>query len=280
MLLGINLQLENCIIHALSERPNLSAKAIHQKCRQNDILVSIQSVYKVLKQLEQDAVIIKNKTTYSLRIPWILNLAKFAERAESVYFDLNYLKSILPKDEKQKISWQFSDMVTLDGSWAQVLLAMAHDSTETYATSYCPHTWFDLIIQKQNDQFLNSFHKLVSDDYMIVGGNTPLDRYSKKIWEKYPRQKYFLLPDGESFKKERNKSFTVIDDYILTITLDQETVNFIDEIYKKFPSYNEIDPDYIIELVKRKIKAKLVLKKHPKDAQKIKNRFKKIFGPL
>lgn len=99
MFLGDNKNLENIITLLLAKHGELEAENIWKKIKPE---ISIQGIYRVLRKLQKEGVIIKAKQKYSLRIPWILDLSDLINKTEKIYLQEKYIAKFLPTKNKQK----------------------------------------------------------------------------------------------------------------------------------------------------------------------------------
>jgi len=68
MLLGTKETIQDKIILYLTKHPNSAAEHIHRAIEKKQT-VSIQAIYQALRSLQREGVVVKEKTSYSLRIP-------------------------------------------------------------------------------------------------------------------------------------------------------------------------------------------------------------------
>lgn len=145
--------------------------------------------------------------------------------------------------------------------------------------NFNPHTWFHLIQPHQEEQYIKNQLKLLKKEYTIIGSNSVLDKYTTKCW-KIKNFEYYLAPSGYWAEYNRAEYFSIFNDYILTIKLDNRTTNQIEKLYRQTKDINNIQLDTIISFFNQPVKVKMTLEKNSKKADIYYKRFEKIFGPL
>src|SRR5262245_48233812 len=110
MPLNIKGTVATAIIDLLSTSPRQTA---------NDILaafgdeVSTAAVYKELNTLQADGVVTKESKRFSLSTSWILSVADYAAKIESVYLSPVQLQHLIPASGETR-RWQFRNLLTMD----------------------------------------------------------------------------------------------------------------------------------------------------------------------
>ncbi|PIZ95298.1 MAG: hypothetical protein COX81_01195 [Candidatus Magasanikbacteria bacterium CG_4_10_14_0_2_um_filter_37_12] len=279
MLLGSKQDIQEHIVFLLSNCSRLSAKKIQKKLDTSKVKATVQGIYRALRCLQEDGVITKEKQAYSLRTPWILDLAKLLDTMENTYLDQDYHDLLLPNQKKEKRVWYFTNMLQMNNFWSQLLIIMANKSKTGIALSYCPHTWFENLQINQESQYRRNYFSLVKQ-FSIVGSNFFLDKYtvSKRPNQKDQEETYISVKAKEIIKNP-NLYIDVIDDIVLEIKFDKRSTNLVEDCYKMIE--NEKDIDKILScILKQKNKIKVTLQKNQKKAECYYKKFEKIFGPL
>ncbi len=77
MLLGSNNDLENALLVALSSRTVATVPQMAAELSKKNLKPTIQGIYRALRKLRLEGVVVKEHDGYSIRIPWILDMAGF-----------------------------------------------------------------------------------------------------------------------------------------------------------------------------------------------------------
>lgn len=282
MLLGVKKNLEDHIIVCLSRGGNQTVKQIGQwLVKKHAIHVTEQGIYRVLRKLHDDGIVVKEKNLFSLRIPWLLDLSALVDRMQETYLQESYLREILP-EEGERYSWYFTDLTKMNSFWSQLLLAMAKKSDSSIALNYSPHLWYELTQQEQEAQFQRVFFDTIRAAFTIIGNKTFLDKYSATILsDEYKKnQYYFADPGSVLIDKNASLYIDVVDDYVLCTKMDQDISDHIDRLYQETTPHTDLHSTNLLDIFANKARIKMVLRRDPKKAAIYRKRFEKIFGPL
>lgn len=266
--------LKDQLITALAEQPSLSAADLHRAAKEKGQRYSIQAVYKELRRLQKLGVVFKLGQKYGLRLPWVLAQIEQAQAMADTYVERPQLPTLLPNKDKKEI-WHFTDLLKMNDFWSHLLLILLQQSKKKVLLGYNPHPWFHLVQTKQEEQYIQALKRARSKLYLIIGGNTFLDKWTEKFWDKKVVAHSFAK---SGFGEERATYFNVVDDYIVTVKLDQKMAREIDSIYQSNHSMDDLDLQSVLRLFRTKTKASVWLEKNPAKARKIKTKFKKFWG--
>lgn len=274
MILQVYKNLEDYIVEILAESADVDAVKIKEKLFQFGKKYTIQAVYKTLNKLIDGGVVVKVGKFYSLRIPWVLEFVNLTDLIRSTYLESPLVKGILPDNNKKEI-WHFDNLLRLNDFWSQILLILIQQSKKKVLLGYNPHPWFHLIQTKQEEQYIKSINLAKGKLYLIIGGRTHLDKWAEKFFDK----KVVTHSFGKSIFEEKGEDYVnVIDDYVLTVKLDNQTTRAIDDFYNNTSSMDKIDLSGMLNIFHRKVKASIWLEKNHEKAEKIRGRFQKFFG--
>jgi hypothetical protein len=276
MILQTNKNLEDYAVEILAENPNVEAHQIKEKLSQFGKKYTIQAIYKTLNKLIEGGVVVKLGKLYSLRIPWVLDLENLTGKIRTTYLESPLVKGVLPDNNKKEV-WRFNNLLRLNDFWSQILLILVQQSEDKKLFGYNPHPWFHLVQTEQELQYLKSIGIAKGKLFLIIGGRTYLDRWAEKYFDKKIIEYSFAK---SSFKEKNFDYINVIDDYIVTVKIDQVTTEAIDKLYSKTTSFEAINISELLGIFDSKVKASFCLEKNPDKALKIKKRFKDFFGLL
>lgn len=281
MLVSANKNLEDSIIEILTVKKELSEKDIQEHLLKKGSAPTIQGIYRVLRKLQKEGVLVKHKKFFSLRLAWLLELSGLVEKMEGTYLKESYLSQFLPAPGTQ-LTWNFTDLFKMNSFWSQLLLALAKKSTSKVAFNYSPHLWYVLLQEEQEEQFMNTYFPQLKHAYMVIGSRSAFDKYTLTLSNSIDKkeQRYLASSPSEYITKNRSEYLDIIDDYVLTVKLDKETANKIEEICQESSPLIKKNMLQVYRLYNKQAKCKIILRHNPEKAQKYKNKFAKIFGPI
>jgi len=269
MLLASKQNLEELIVRELAKKSSSSVKELKE-----NLNFSIPALYKELKKLQEQGVLIKTKDKYSLSLSWILNLVELSDSIYDTYIDSASTSQILPEEGESK-SFNFTSLSKVDDFWIHAMLAMLQNSDSKRLFQWVPHPWFYLINSHKSFPFHNALRTAGAKVDNIIGGNTFLDREGQKI----TTPGVYELNYAESkFQKNRTKYYSVSDTYLLTVHIKETKAREIDSFYNSINCKEDLNLSKIIDLNTRDAKTKITIEKNPAKVKKIWNTFINYFA--
>ena len=273
MLLVPNPSLENLLVECLSFQPSASATWLHAQLQRRSDGYSIQAVYKELRKLQRQGVVIKRNGEYSLHLVWILNLLSLTDRMFDTQTSPEALAAVLPEDGEKK-SYTFTRLTHVDDFWMHALIVMLQNSGEKLLYQWIPHPWFHLINSHKSLPLHQAFAAGGFTVKCIIGGDTYLDRYSKKITT--PDVYDFYYAEGP-FRDQSLVYYSVTDSHLITIKLDKKTDERVERIYKNTTSAKAYDGAHIVSILSTPGRISVNIETRTPKAKKVWNKFQRYF---
>lgn len=274
MLFDSHTSLEERIVQRLTHKPNSTA---------NDILLhiekqkaySVQGLYKELRKLEANGVVVKSAQRYSLRIPWVLECLDFAEELRNNY--TTHANEIVRMPEAGKKSiWHFTNLLQLNNFWSQVLVFALQKTQQSELFSYMPHPWYHLVYTDQERQYVQSLKRVGTTLYVINRGKTYLDTWAERFW-KEPYIEYSFYPKAFG-QVPQNTYINCIGDFVLTVKLSASITKDIEKLYTQTRGAEDINYAEIFQVFHQRANATMWLEKNLTKAKKIRSTFFRHFG--
>ena len=272
MLFQAQQNLEELLVRLLATKPGLGSDVLRTSLHKAGYNYSVPALYKELRKLQEQGIVVRQKRRYYLSIPWLLEYLSMGKALEAQYLQDPNLALTLPESGKSK-RWRFSNLMLLDDFSSHVILKLLAQAKEKIAYSWNPHPWFWIIITSHELSYIKGLKQIESKFYKIIGGGTKLDQWTEKFWQS-EETRYKFLPQ---FETRRDLYYNVVDDYIASFTLDKGTSEFIDHLYNNTKSYQQLDFSKVIEFFNKKHKLSFVIERNEKKANEIRARFRKIF---
>ena len=280
MILGKEKTVADQIIELLGNHGAQSVTEILGRCVKINYAVTPQGVYRVLRQLQEQNIVIKQKKRYSLHISWLLDLSFFSDETQKLYLQKEHLNQLIPREPKEKRIWHFTNLLKVMDFTSQLLLSLAASTSKPIALRYTPHAWEAMTDPYKAAHFTKQYLQLVEERYMVVGGQSYLDKYTHAISDAAENDHVYLAHTDEVIEKDRCIAIDIIDDYILSTVLDQTAADAIDTLYSKVHREEDMYLLDIFRVFAQSTKIKLVLKKDNEKARQYRRRFEYLFGPL
>lgn len=279
MLLGVNSSLENSVVTSLTQAGGLTASQILQSIHSRGSKASVQGIYKILTKLQQEGIINKQGTTYSLKLPWVLDLVELVEQMQEVYFKKDYFLQIIPISYTEKKRWHFKNLIKLIDFWIDIQLALITHTKSELIYSSVPHAWYGLTHSKQWSHFQKLLNSRIKHQFTVIGNKTYLDQYLNALLKDPTNHTTHVLDNKDYFEKTNKIYTTVIGDYIISLKLSTEATTRIDNLFNQITDEDDMYTLDILDTFTKSVRSSIQIKKDPTAAKKYRNRFTKIFGP-
>lgn len=276
MLLSPNPKIEEMLVAVLAERPNVTAKEVHERICAHYGQVSIQAVYQELKKLERNGVIFRHKRRYRLGLHWVLELASFADAVYDRYTEADVLGP-LPEPNSPPVRWTFHSIAAVVPFWTHLVLCMAQASKERICYEYMDHIWFHLCSSTVETKLLKAVKQLGVRHSIAVGGDTYLDRLYLEDVETQPPALRF----GSSvFPPGKEQYLSCIGPYVLRIKPKKEFLPVIEAFYGSVSARRPLSAGTAAAFVSQRSRFTMTLEHNPAKAARIKRSFERFFGDV
>lgn len=262
--------LQKTIIDLLAKNHSATANWLQIKATKEYRSCSIQAVYKELRNLQANGVVVKIKQEYSLSYSWIINSIGWIEEIYQKQITKSALANLLPNGINKQ-TWHFNDLRRLDDLWIQILLTLFEATGEKIAYCWVPHPWFELVHHKQDQAFQRALKRAGNYQYFIIGGDSYLDRHFAKNWSEQV-YRYFLV--SSSKMPNRSMYINVIGNYIFSFKIDPYTASTIDNLFNNVTANSEIDLAKVVDIFDRGAKVKATLELLPQKSNRLISVFK------
>lgn len=277
MLLGNNSNLENVLLITLSDPRIATVPAILVELKKQSINPSVQGVYRALRKLQSEGVVVKDGENYTIRIAWVLDMGMFIKNVEDKYLQSQYFKNLINIPNKEKVTWNFTSIFKLNDFWSQLAGAVVEASSEKILFNYHPHPWFYLIQTFQEYQYIKTSSSHLKKRYTIVGGQEYLDHWVEKFWQGLNIE-YYFAPKQKWLTQDRTLNIGMADDFIWYVRCDENITKEIDNLYGKVKTPAELDIHEVMSIFQKKIKGKIIFQRNARLVHGYKQKFKRLFG--
>ncbi len=274
------------IVVALRKGP-LTVDALAEYVAKKYQKVTIQGMYKALRKLRAERIVILHKKKAVLDRTWIQKLERFVLVTEHAYKtpsgDSGHFLQMADGD---RITYSFKDPLQVDifNNHILYILFDALPNVDRWF-AYAPHHWFMLARREEEIALMRHMNSKGIKYLFTSGYDGRLDRYIKKEFDginaKYHMRERPLFKD-KSY--HQGIVINVFGDYIIEVRHDRETARKIDSFYKKSQAglshgnkEGMLDPKKIDELkniVSKQSHNKLSISRNAEKAE----RLRKIFG--
>jgi hypothetical protein len=268
MIEGKRLTLEDRIIHILTTAEitvgELYIKICEQKVSDKKAHVTIQAVYKVIRGLVADGVIVKNGNKFSVSREWTRKVVTtFSRRSDSLHLTVG-----------DSITYSFKDPRSLDSYWKHIMEIIHAEYPHEPTFIYLPHEmWVYVGHEGSDEEYFQSFVERKIPAYVLIGGSTPFDKDMKRRMA----HGYLKAHAGNILTtKSQNEHLMIVGDYISITRLGSNIEQKIDLIYRTSKIEQELR-ERIIELFTKPRRFKIIFERNPTKAAAFRKRMGKYF---
>lgn len=274
-MLGKTLKIEDLITDSLSGG---QIEIIDLIVKINEIRpkTSKQAVYKALRVLKKNEIIVQAHGEVALSSIWLKKLHDFTEKTE-LHYKINDQPSLdfLKLKEGEKIVYSFKTFEATDLFWGHAFIVLFNSMPQASPVFiFSPHEWFLLARPESEIFLLNRFKETGKKLFFLCDNRNPLDLEVAKYFDNETTN-YYASPD--KYFDKPNYYVNILNNFLIEVLLDPKISGLIDEFYKKTTSLDDAAKNRLLEIIKTKGKNKLVIYRNERKARKIKNIFKKVF---
>ncbi|MGV8162187.1 MAG: hypothetical protein ACP5N2_02510 [Candidatus Nanoarchaeia archaeon] len=231
--------------------------------------VTFQAVRKAILELVEEGVLVKNDKEFMINKKWVFETKK---AMDAIYSDLTKEEKT-PKSiesiEGEVSVFTFNSVSEMMKFWEDIIddwfgnFKKGDPHTNVWQGA---HLWEMLLYSDYERKIMGQLKEKGIRPYGVVIGNTPLDKYIVKFYQK-AGVKMIINPSLSSFDK--NYYVATYGETIVQVQYPPEIVEELEKFFKKTKSINDLDLHILSEIVNRKVKIKLTVIKNRDMAQQI-----------
>ena len=277
MLLQSNPSLDERIVQLLARHGYCSAKELQAYLGGQRRGYSLPGVYKVLRRMTDDGVILRVGDKFGLSFEWITHVNDFTTRLNDTYYRTDSLANLVDSQHKAKMSWTFTNLLRLKIFWSQLVVALLKRAPSPVLLSWNPHPWFYLVQAEHERKVLDELRRARARMFKIVAGKTPFDFRPETVWKNAP----VTYSIGKNpFGWEQRRYFSIVGSALIQVRLRPSTVERIEDLFQTSKKQPVIHAEDTLHLFSDKHPAKLSLELHSAAAARITKQYETYFGPL
>ena len=260
MLFGTHENLEDRIIRLLLEKAQ-TVKSLRKSLGS----VTIQGIYRILRNLLTEEIVIKQSNEYSLNEDWRRNIAShFSQVPDPVTLS-----------EGDSIRMNFNSLLTLALQWKNIAFPLQDIHAPFPVFDYNPHYIWAYLGERRKESetyYYEWFEKHNVSFFLALGGKTICDietmndmgNYSDNIVAGVP-----LFPN--------NICKIAIADYVITTRISTKFANEIEQIYKKSTTLKELKQS-LFTLAHAKNSMSIIVERSKNKTKKLRKKISKSFN--
>ncbi len=257
---------EDIIIRLLSKGKTTPLE-LHEQIVTDGEKVTVQAVYKALRALIKDSVVVKSGKTLEISQEWVNTLSS----------TFNTQTTLPQLADGEAAVYNYKSLVNLDAYWKHLMSALDDKFEDFPVFLYSPyHIWYHISERSQSESdYFSSFTKNKHHAFFVIGNNTPLDQNFKKKFH----SDYMQIDTWEKSPLKESSYLTIIDDYIIDTILDKKLTSAIKTFYSSSLSPEEASLE-LNKVLSTSNKAKIKIERNAKKAKLLRKKlFKNFYLP-
>ncbi len=263
MIYSKNEHLEDLVIKILLIKEQ-SVKSIHKTLSSQQENFTLQGIYRVLRDLIKDEIVIKRKNIYLISEEW----------RDRVINSFRRKQNSITLSEHESIQFNLDSLVHLDQQWKNIIIPLQESFSDFPVFLYNTHEiWIHLSVSRKESEYnyYESFKENSYSSYCLFGGNTKFD---KQIAMELKHEKLNINYGYKPFPE--TDYIIIIDDYIITTRISRKIANKIKDVYLKSKNFDELEYN-LQELGIEKKKVKLIIERNREKAKIFRKRISRNF---
>jgi hypothetical protein len=219
MLLGTKKTLYDHIIEALLVN-EASVSQIESYLTGKNTKVTIQGIYKALRELIAEDIVVKQKKKYSINNVWRKKVGELFSKHTA--FSLS---------SGENVTYRFTKLVHLDAFWKHTLNDLLKESGNFPNFDYVPHQfWFYTRGRRESElEYYTTYENTKTYLFSTIGGITPMDKRMKE----HEQTNYHQVHLSEKSPFSRREHATIMGSYIIVTKVSAKLAYATDELYLK-----------------------------------------------
>jgi hypothetical protein len=247
-------------------------KQLRADLKNRGLSVSSQSVYKALKKLISEEVVLKNGTIYGLNYVWLKRLQQLAKPSQETSQNFSLFN---PNDlsEGERDVYYFNNLNRAGAFWMHVhQLLLDTLQPKQIAVLYSTNEWTSIVRRREDDEWAQTASQSDNLTLFAIGE----DNYHNRLYKKEHFGGNLQISVGKNYGFPVGYYLNVFNDYIVELVLPNLVEEKLSEIFAKPIDDKNLDA-MLGEAGVYGCKVKLVVKKNKKLAQKLSKRISKDF---
>lgn len=264
MIFSKNETFEDIIIEQLLSKES-SVREIHLFFQKKNISITVQGIYKILRHLISDEIVLKRKNIYSLSEEWKNKIITHFQEKEN---------KVITLSENESIKLNLNSLVHLDQQWKNIVIPLQKQKKDFPVFLYNPHKFWLYLSPSRKESELNyyqSFQERKIFCFSLIGGDTLHDQKLKKNL----KHDYLQINIDKNILPKTDY-LIIIQDYIITTRLSKNISKEIEFLYTQSSDEENLEKE-IQKLNIEKKKVKLIIERNHEKAKKIRKRLSKDF---
>lgn len=262
MLLGTRKTLYDHIIEALLQKEGTVADILNFLKTKN-ISATIQGIYKALRELITEDIVVKQKKIYGISNVW-------RKKIENLVSEKDPFK-LSPGEQT---IYRFKKLDHVDAFWKHTLTDIEKEYEYFPVFEFTPHQFWSYVPgRKESEQeHYEDLKNKKSEVFTYIGGTSLFDKIIKESFKNDQHQVH--LDTDVSFNR-RDHIFT-LGSYVITTRISKSLAENVDELYENTPDEKTLE-EKLAELFRKPSSVTIVIENTTQKAKKFRKKMSVYF---
>lgn len=235
-----------------------------------------QGIYKALRQLNKDKVVLINKKVVSLDVYWLKKVNRYVSTAFlNIQSNLKTPDSFVHLEEGDRLQLYFKTPEDMNRYAVNLDLAFIEMLPEVKNTFICnPHQIYIYKSAEEEQEVIKSYTEHVKNLFIVIGSKTSFDRGVVQALENDNVKFHFL---ARPMYPKANYYVGVTGDYIFETRHDKEVTDLIENFYGTHDGFNEKSVAQLGEIMKTPSRNRLTLSRNARKAEALRKKIGRHF---
>lgn len=267
-----HLPIRSALIRVLGDQGPQTAKALIERHLKG---FTKQGIYSGLRKLMAEGAVIKAEKLYALRFVWVLEMHAAIERMYQTAVKQGDI--LWTADDSNKKRWVLPDLGRALHLWTQLTMTLFRRGESSQLLEWAPHSWYHFISSPVEVQFQSAIKRFKVGFFLIVGGDTPLD----KSYRRYFNVSGHSISFGHKpFGDLKDTCFSVIGDNIITVRTSPRHTQLIAKLFAESCVNFERSTAAASRVLLSPSRTTVMIERNATQARRLRKIFENHFGKL
>lgn len=228
--------------------------------------LTIFAIYKILRELKKEGVIIKTEKDFSISEEWKTKILEGIKNTNDNIFNIK---------NNEKIEFKFTSLPGLDQQWKNIMISIRSKNSRCPIFFQLEHMFWTMLDEQRSKseiEYIKSFNNEKTFAFYSLGGKTEYEKLFKKDFT----NEFVKININEYLINKNNKQLTIYEEYIIYTIIPKIEADKIKKIFNSASSINELE-DKIKTLQIEKRNIKLIIERNKKKAKILRKKLSKNF---
>ncbi len=254
----------SAIIEVLATSSGLSVSDVHTAITQTyTIEVSTQNLYRIIAQMTNAGILLREKGKLNLSLKWLRNLSGLVSQAEALYLENTTGRVItIPEIDGQKQVYTGTSLRGIDYVWDHLVLKLCAYTNETNWYEYGSHPYHVLALPSEEIPFYTNLTSSGIHHHILIGNQTFLDQHGTKLLSSVCETR---MTDTPPFPKEGH-ILMICGDYIVEMILPSSITDHLASFYSTVHEIHQFEAGLYRDIFDMKATCKITIRKSNREA--------------